>query len=227
MLWLYHHSDISQLMDEKVTPALLHVIKRAMIKPHVCVPWALTATSRVSEVGQTPQNFGILVDFYHIACHNGSFPTPPKAFYFVLQYSRLTNNVVIVSGKVKGLNHTYTCIHSPPNSKGNKSWIFIGRTDAEAEAPILWLPDAKGQLIGKDPDAGKGWGQEEKGMTEVEMVGWHHRLNGHEFEQTLVDDEGQGSLACCSPWGHKELETTERLNNNVCAIQWVLVGYPF
>ena len=64
-------------------------------------------------------------------------------------------------------------------------------------------------------------------MTEVEMVGWHHRLNGHEFEQTPVDDEGQGSLACCSPWGHKELETTEQLNNNICAIQWVLVGYPF
>ena len=86
--------------------------------------------------------------------------------------------------------------------------MFIGRTDAEAEAPILWPPDAKSQLTGKDPDAGKDWRQEEKGMTEDEMVGWHHRLNGHEFEQTLEDSEGQGSLVCCSPWGGKELDTT-------------------
>ena len=78
----------------------------------------------------------------------------------------------------------------PVNSKGNQYWIFIGRTDAEAEAPILWTPDAKNKLIGKDPDAGKDWRQEEKGMTEDEMVGWHHRFNGHEFEQTLGDSEG-------------------------------------
>ena len=102
----------------------------------------------------------------------------------------------------------------PVNPKGNQSWIFTEKTDAEAEALILWPPDAKSWLIGKDPDAGKDWRQEEKGMTEDEMVGWHHRLDGHEFEQALGDGEEQGSLACCSPWGHKESETTEQLNNN-------------
>ena len=96
--------------------------------------------------------------------------------------------------------------------KGNPSGIFIGRTDAEAEIPILWPPDAKNWLIGKDPDAGKDWRQEEKGITEDEMVGWHHRLDGQEFEQTLAVGDGQGSLACCSPWSHKELDTTEQLN---------------
>ena len=89
----------------------------------------------------------------------------------------------------------------PVNPKGNQSLIFIGRTDAEAETPILWPPHAKGWLIGKDPDAGKDWKQEEKGMTEDEMVGWHH--DGHEFEQALGVGDGQGSLVCCSPWGHR------------------------
>ena len=89
------------------------------------------------------------------------------------------------------------------NPKENQHWIFIGRTDAEDEAPILWPPDAKNWLIGKDPDAGKDWKQEEKGTTENEMVRWHHWLNRHEFEQAPGDGEGQGSLACCSPWGHK------------------------
>ena len=93
------------------------------------------------------------------------------------------------------------------NLKGNQSWIFTGRTDAEAEALILWPPDAKNWLIWKDPDAGKDWRQE-KGMTVDEIVGWHHQLNGHEFEQTLGDDEGQGSLVCCSPWVHKESDMT-------------------
>ena len=85
--------------------------------------------------------------------------------------------------------------------KGNESWIFIGRTDAKAETPILWPPDAKNWLIGKDPDAGKDWRQEEKGMTEDEMVGWHHRLDGPKFEQALGVGHGQGSLTYCSPWG--------------------------
>ena len=85
----------------------------------------------------------------------------------------------------------------PVNPKGNQPWIFIGRTDAEAEAPILWPLDVKSRLIGKDPDAGKDWGQE-KGVTEDEIIGRHHWLNGHEFEQTPGDIEGQGSLACCS-----------------------------
>ena len=96
----------------------------------------------------------------------------------------------------------------PVNPKGNQPWIFIGRADAEA--PILWPPDGKSWLTGKDPDAGKGWWREETGATEDEMVGWHHRLNGREFEQTLGDGEGQGNLVCCSPWGHK---SQTRLSN--------------
>ena len=100
----------------------------------------------------------------------------------------------------------------PVHPKGDQSWIVIGRTDAEAEAPILWPPDVTNWLIWKDPDAGKDWRWEEKGMTEYEMVGWHHRLNGHEFEETLGVGNGQGGLACCSPWGHKESDTTEWLN---------------
>ena len=100
----------------------------------------------------------------------------------------------------------------PVHPKGNQSWIVIGRTDAEAEAPILWPPDMKNWLLGKDPDAGKDQRQEEKGMTEDEIVGWHHWLNGHEFEQAAGDGEGQGSLACYSPWGCKELDMTEQLN---------------
>ena len=87
----------------------------------------------------------------------------------------------------------------PVNPKGNQPWLFIGRTDAEAEAPVLWPTDAKSQLIGKDYDAWKDWRL--KGVTEDEMIGWHHWLNGHEFEQTLGDSEGQGSQLCCSPWG--------------------------
>ena len=100
----------------------------------------------------------------------------------------------------------------PTHCKGNQSWIFIGRTDAEAETPILWPPEVKNCLVGKDPDAGKDWRQEEKGMTEDETVGWYHRLNGHEFEWALGVGDGQGGLACCSPWGCKESDTSERLN---------------
>ena len=98
----------------------------------------------------------------------------------------------------------------PVNPKGNQPWIFTGRTGFED--PILWPPDAKNRLTRKDPDAGKDWRQE-KGTTEDEMVGWHHWLNEHEFEQTLGDSEGQGNLECCSPWGRKELHMTEQLNN--------------
>ena len=95
----------------------------------------------------------------------------------------------------------------PVHPKGDQSWIFIGRTDVKAETPILWPPDAKSRLIRKDPDAGKDWRQKEKGMTEDEMVGWHHRLDGHEFEQALGDSERQASLACYSPWSCKESDT--------------------
>ena len=100
----------------------------------------------------------------------------------------------------------------PVHPKGDQSWVFIGRTDVEAKSPILWPPDAKSWLIWKDPDAGKDWGQEEKGTTEDDMVGWHHWHNGHGFRWTLGVGEGQGGLACCSSWGRKELDTTERLN---------------
>ena len=95
----------------------------------------------------------------------------------------------------------------PVNLKENQPWIFTGRTDAEA--PILWPPDAKSQLIGKYLDAGKDWGQQEKGMTEDDMFEWHHWLNDNEFEQTLGDSEGQGNLVCCSSWDCKELDTTK------------------
>ena len=93
------------------------------------------------------------------------------------------------------------------NPRRNQPWMFIARTDAEAEAPVLWPPDTKSWLTGKDSDAGEDWGQE-KGMTEDKMVGWHHWLNGHESELTPGDSEGQGILACCSSWGHKESDAT-------------------
>ena len=104
--------------------------------------------------------------------------------------------------------------------KGNQPLVFTGRTDAKAEAPILGPSDVKNWLIGKDCDAGKCWREEEKGMTEDEMVGWHHQLNGHQFEQALGVGDGQGNLACCSPWDCKESDTTEWLNwlsdTNLC-----------
>ena len=106
---------------------------------------------------------------------------------------------------------------NPVIPKGNQPWIFIGRTGAAADTLILWPPDGKSQLIGKDLDAGQDWGQEEKRVTEDEMVGWHHWLHGHEFEQALGVCDGQGSLACCSPWVCKELDTTEWLNWTVGA----------
>ena len=102
----------------------------------------------------------------------------------------------------------------PVNLKGNQPWILIGRTDVKAEAPVFWLPDENSQLIGKVPDAGKDWGQKEKGAPENERAGWHHWRNGHEIGQTSGDGEGQGGPLCCSPWGCKESDTTERLNNN-------------
>ena len=112
----------------------------------------------------------------------------------------------------------------PVNPKGNESWIFTGRTDVEAEAPILWLPDAKNWLIGNDPDAGKDWRQEEKGMTEDEMVGWHHWLDGLEFEQALGVGDGQGSLECGSPWV-AGLNMTERLNwSPTVNFAWITVS---
>ena len=94
----------------------------------------------------------------------------------------------------------------------DQSWVFFGRTDAEAETPIFWPPHAKSWLIGKDSDAGRDWGQEEKGTTGDEMAGWHHRLNGHESRWTPEVGDGQGGLACCDSWGRKDSDTTEQLN---------------
>ena len=96
----------------------------------------------------------------------------------------------------------------PVNPKGNQPRVFNGRTDAEAEVPVFWPPNSKSWLIGKDSDAGKGWGQEARGAAEDKIVGWHHRITGHDFEQTPGDGEGAGSGMCCSPWGRKELDTT-------------------
>ena len=114
----------------------------------------------------------------------------------------------------------------PVHPKGDQTWVFIGRTDVEAETPILWPPDVKSWLIGKDSDAGKDWGQEEKGTTEDEMVGWHHRLDGRGFGWTLGVGDGQGGLAHCGSRGHKELDTTEQLNwteVNVWELMWELM----
>ena len=121
----------------------------------------------------------------------------------------------------------------PVNPKGNQSWIFTGRTDTEAEASILWSPNEKNWLTGKDPDAGKDWRQEEKGTRENAMVGWHHRLDGHEFEQAPGISDEQEILACCSPWGCKELDLTEQLKwtekangSPSCRISWKQLQTP-
>ena len=109
--------------------------------------------------------------------------------------------------------------------KGNQSWIFIWRTDAATETPIFWPPDEKNWLTGKDPEAGQDWRQDEKGMAEDEMVGWHHRLDEHEFKQSLGIDDGQGSLTCCNPWDHKESDTTEQLNwTEIISLNWINYG---
>ena len=92
------------------------------------------------------------------------------------------------------------------NPKGNQPWTLVGKTNADTEAPVLWPADVKTQFTGKDPNAGKDWRQKEKRVAEAEMVGWHHRFNGHELGQTSADSEGQGGLACCSPWGHKRVK---------------------
>ena len=131
----------------------------------------------------------------------------------------------------KTLENPFDCKEiQPVHPKGDQSWIFIGRTDVEAETPILWPPDVKIWLIWKDPDAGNDWRQEEKGKREDEMIGWHHWLNGHEFEYTPRVGDGQEGLVCCSPWGGKESDATEWLNWTegnwrICGKQllWILI----
>ena len=115
----------------------------------------------------------------------------------------------------------------PVNHKENQPWTFIGRTDAEAEAPIFWPPDVKNWVIWKDPDAGKDWRWEEKRTTEDEMVGWHHRLNEYESEKAPGDGEGQGSLSCCSLWGHKESNMTEWMNWTVFYLFQICGSYIY
>ena len=116
----------------------------------------------------------------------------------------------------------------PVHPKVNQSWILIGRTDAEAETPILWPTDVKYWLIGRDPDAGKDWKWEEKGTTEDEMVGWHHCLNRHEFESTLGVSDVQGGLMCCDSWGHKELDTAEWMNwLSWCSLMLIFINIIF
>ena len=111
--------------------------------------------------------------------------------------------------------------------KGDQSWVFIGRTDAEAETPILWPPHEKSWLIGKDSVAGRDWGQEEKGMAENEMAGWHHWLKLMCIEWTPGVGDGQEGLACCDSWGHKELDTTERMNWTVIQILWIIFDFEW
>ena len=122
-----------------------------------------------------------------------------------------TENLMVLNcgvGEEKTPDSPLDCKESKPvNPKESHPWLFFGKTDTEA--PILWPPGVKNWLTGKGPDAGKDWGQEEKGVTKDEMVGWHPRLNGHDFKQTLGDSEGWGSQVCCSPWSRKELDTNE------------------
>ena len=129
--------------------------------------------------------------------------------FSVLTLPCVTDNLLNCSRGSQGKNTEVVC-HSL--LQWTTFWIFIGRTDVQAENPILWPPDVKSWLSGKDPGAGKDQRQEEKGTTEDEMVGWHHWLDGHEFEQAPGVGDGQGSLVCYSPWGHKESDTIESLN---------------
>ena len=152
----------------------------------------LQAGGKVGELRHFSEAHGVFVAFRAIAWKKGWVP---KNWYFWTVVLERTLESPLDCKDIK-----------PVNPKGSQSWIFIGRTDAEVETPILWPLDAKSQLIGKDPDAGKDWGQEEKEATEDEMIGWHHWLDGHQFEQALGDSEGQGSLVHCSPWGVKELD---------------------
>ena len=117
----------------------------------------------------------------------------------------------------------------PVHSKGHQPWVFIGRTGAKAETPILWPPNVKSWLIGKDSDAGRDWGQEEKGTSENDMAGWHHWLNGRESEWTPGVGDEQGGLACCDSWGRKESDTTEQLKWTElnCAVVWAFVAIAF
>ena len=137
-----------------------------------------------------------------------------------------TSNIVTIQFSQRLRTSPYSSETQPVHPKGDQSWVFTGRTDVEAETPILWPPDVKSWLIWKDPDAGKDWGRKEKGTTEDEMVAWHHRLDGHGFGWTLGVGDGQGGLVCCDSWGRKELDMTEQLNwteLNCCVSEYFLI----
>jgi len=141
------------------------------------------------------------------------FPLLLSFTSFIMLHFTFSSLILFWVKFCKGVESPLNCKEiQPVHRKGDQSWVFIGRTDVEAETPILWPPDVKSWLIGKDPDAGKDWGQDEKGMTEDEMVGWHHRLDGHGFGWTPGVGDGQGGLACCGSWGHKQSDTIKWLN---------------
>ena len=190
----------------------------------MCILWDVSLSPGPSQPGLLPGDSG-LTAFYAQDCSfpEGLYSDKWKAFFTPLLSPELDYKegwvlknwcswTVVLE---KTLESPLDCKKiKPVNPKGNQSWIFIGRTDAEAEALILWPPDAKNWLHWKRPWCWERLRAEEKGTTEDKMVGWHHQLNKHESEQTPWDSGGQGSLLCCSPWDHKELDMTERLNNN-------------
>ena len=155
----------------------------------------------VTNKGQSSQSYGFSSSHVWMWELNHKEGWAPKNWYFWTVVLEKTLESPLDCKEIK-----------PVNLKGNQSWIFIGRTDAEAEAQMLWPPDVKNWLIGKEPDAGKDWRQEEKRETEDEIIRWHHWLRGHEFEQVPRVSDGQDTLACCSPLDHKVLDTTEQLN---------------
>ena len=186
-------------------------------------PWRICAWSISRQANETDQviNLGSQTDSLSMVC-----------WFFAgtmsLWMSPSSCLVHLFQGPFPGFPLAWCCwplVHYFSWQVRNNFWVWK-ILDAEAEAPILWPPDAKNWLIWKDPEPGKDWGQEEKGETEDEMVGWHHWLTGHEFEQILGDSEGQGSLMCCSPWGHKELGMTEQLNSNNLIERYLYLNFP-
>ena len=168
-----------------------------------CESWAIKKAAAATAAPQAPPSMGFSRQEYW-----GGVPLPsPKESWGLKNWCFWT---VVLE---KTLESPLDCKEiQPVHPKGDQSWVFIRRTDAKAETPILWPPDVKSWLIGKDSDAGKDWGQEEKGTTEGDMVGWHHRLRGLGFGWTLGVGDGQGGLACCGSWSRKESDTTEWLN---------------
>ena len=211
------------VLDSKITAdsACSHEIKGAFLAPckkNYDQPRQYIKNQRhyFSDKGPSSQNYGF---------------SSRHVWMWELDYKEswvLKNWCFWTVGLEKTLESPLDCKEiQPVHPKGNQSWICIRRTDTEAEAPILWPSDVKSWLIGKAPDAGKDWRQEEKGMTEDEMVGWHHWLDGHEFEQALGVGDQQGSLVCCSPWGHKDwtqLSDWTELNWYIHSIEyWAII----